>query len=169
MLNLLRKHWVLGVALFALLLVGQPSADAIVSATPVFPQAVGLGLAQFTSSDTPNSTTKTVYTAGANGSKCTAIIGSTTDASAAHQVTLDINRSATAYVVVAVTVAANSGSANGTPPVSFMSPGVWPGLSTDSDGNPFFYMKSGDIIEAQYATAITAAKLLNIIATCSDL
>lgn len=49
-----------------------------------------------------------------------------------------------------------------------MTSTIWPGLPVDSDGNPYILIASGDTIQATFATALTAADVLNIVATCSD-
>lgn len=142
---------------------------AAVTATPVFPQLPGLGLQNFIQGTDTAGTFKAVYTGGTNGSKCVGLIASSTDGSAAHLITIQLKRTATSYTVMAATVAASAGNANGVPPQPLMGPGLWTGLPTDSDGNPFIYLAtSADSIQATYATALTAATQVNVIAVCSD-
>jgi hypothetical protein len=49
-----------------------------------------------------------------------------------------------------------------------MSSVVWPGLPTDSDGNPYYYCASGDTLQAAVLVQITAAKFVNIELVASE-
>jgi hypothetical protein len=44
----------------------------------------------------------------------------------------------------------------------------WPGLPIDSDGNPYFYLASGDTIQCTFATTITSGKAVNIHVVTAD-
>lgn len=142
---------------------------AVVLGTPSFPQTPRLGLQNFIQGTDTAGTFKAVYTGGANGSKCTSLMASSTDGSAAHLITIQLKRSATSYTVVAATVAASAGNANGIPPQPLMTPGIWYGLPADNDSNPTLFLNdASDSIQATYATALTAATQVNVIALCSD-
>ena len=154
-------------ALFVTALTAGFAEAAVTANSTVSPQLPKLGVVQFTSASSFG-TYSTLYTAGADGSKCSAIVATTDDGSAAHVVTIQVVRSATKYGGTAVNVPISSGFANGVPPVNFMSTAVWPGLPLDSEGNPFLFLQSGDTLQATFATPITSAKLLNIIAVCAD-
>lgn len=159
----------MGLGVWLALVFPQTLSNAAVTATPVFPQTPGLGLQNFIQGTDTAGTFKAVYTGGTNGSKCMGLIASSTDGSASHLITIQLKRTATSYTVMAATVAASAGSANGIPPQPLMGPGLWTGLPTDSDGNPFIYLATNaDSIQATYATALTAATQVNVIATCAD-
>lgn len=143
-------------------------AQAVVTPTPIFLQAPKLGLQSFIEGTDSAGTYKTVYTGGANGSKCSALVASSTDASAAHLVTIRIQRGAANYDAVASSVGQSAGTLSGTPPLNLMAPGTWSGLPFDSDGNPFIYLQSGDLIQATFGSALTASSQINIIAVCAD-
>lgn len=131
-------------------------------------QTPKLALVQFSTVDTPG-VLKQLIQGGANGTKITGIYATSNDAGAAHLATLQIQRSGVNYVGVAVSVAANSGAANGTPPVNLMSTAVWPGLPTDSDGNPFLFLQSTlDILMATYGTTLTTGNIVTAQAVAGD-
>jgi hypothetical protein len=113
-------------------------------------------------------TYKTLYTGGANGSKCIAIWENNNDGSAAHLVTIEVVNSAVKYGGVAITTASNQGYVSGTPSVNFFNQAVWPGLPVDSDGNPFIFLANGDTLQATFATALTTSDKINLVAVCSD-
>lgn len=107
-------------------------------------------------------------TAGSNGTKCTAIYATSTDGTNAHLMTLRVLRGSSSYTLTAVSVPLSSGSAAAVPAVNFITAGVTPGLGIDSDGNSFFFLESGDKIQATHATAITTGTQVNLHADCGD-
>jgi hypothetical protein len=121
----------------------------------ITPQAPRLGLQNFSTVDAAG-TYKNVLQGGSNGTKITGIYASSGDTGLAHLMTFQVQRSGTNFGGVAVSVPANAGFANGIPPVNLISTANWPGLPTDSDGNPFLFLQSTlDILVATYATGIS--------------
>ena len=159
------KRVLLG-ALLSLLLSG--SAWAAVTATPVFVQTPNVGVQTFIQGTDSAGTFKTVYTGGANGSKCTALMGISNDNGAAHLLTVRIVHSATNLSIVSATIPV-SGTANTYgATLSLMATNVWVGLPLDSDGNPYFYLANGDTLQATFSTALTATDQINLMAVCGD-
>ena len=121
-------------------------------------------------------TYKTAYTGGANGTKITGIFIGSTDTAVAHLFTVQMSVSTSAHCTpvnlscspgAAATIPINSGIANAVPVFNLLSPGIWPGLPRDSDGNPYLYLSgSSQTIEATYATALTASTIIvmNVVA-----
>ncbi len=68
----------------------------------------------------------------------------------------------------AVTTASSDGFANGVPAKALTSPGNWPGLPLDSDGNPYIVLSPGDTIEATFGTSLTSTDFINVYVACSD-
>ena len=134
----------------------------------VTPQVPNRGIVQFLQGTDSAGTYKTLYTGGANGSKCVGIYATSNDASASHLVTVQIKVSTVYYGGMAVTVPVNSGFANAAPAVNMMAPANWPGLPIDSDGNPFFYLAASDLLVATFATNLTSTDVLNLVAVCAD-
>lgn len=145
-------------------------AHAEAATTPnsvITAQTPNRGVVQFTSSSTAG-TYATLYTAGSNGSRCNGMWMSNNDASATHLVTVQIVNSSTKYGGTALTSVSSAGFANATPAQNLMSSTIWPGLPTDSDGNPYLQLVSGDTIQATFATSITSSDVVNIVVSCAD-
>lgn len=152
-----------------LLLLGATSAHAAVTPNNVItPQLPTRGIVQFLQGTDVAGTYKTLYTAGANGSKCNGMWLTTDDATATHLVTVEVVNTAVKYGGTAVTTTLGAGY-NGTAyATDFMSNGAWPGLPTDSEGNPYLFLQSGDTLQATFATALTAGKKVNLVVNCAD-
>ena len=152
----------------ALSLFASTALAAVTANSVVTPQTPNRGIVQFLQGTDSAGTYKTLYTAGSNGSKCSALWETNNDGSATHLVTVEIVNGGVNYGGVAVTTASNDGYANATPAKNFMAPSNWPGLPLDSDGNPFFFLASGDTLKATFATALTASKWINLAVICAD-
>lgn len=146
----------------------SPALATVTANSIVTPQTPNRGIVQFLQGTDAAGTYKTIYTGGTNGSKCVGLWANTNDGSAGHLVTVQIKVSSVLYGGTAVTVPSNSGFANGTPAINMMSQANWPGLPVDSDGNPFFYLANGDLLQATFATNLTASDVLNLTAVCAD-
>jgi hypothetical protein len=145
--------------------------QAIAATTPnsvITPQTPNRGIVQFLQGTDTAGTYKTLYTAGTNGSKCVALYTNNNDASATHLITVQIVNATILYGGVALTSVSSAGYVSGTPAQALMTPALWPGLPLDSDGNPFLILKSGDTLQATFATALTSTDLINVYAICSD-
>lgn len=141
-------------------------AFAAVTPTPIFPQAVKGPLAQI--SNGTGTTSITFITAGANGSIVKGITCSNTDS---NPYTIQFNkvRSSTSYLMVTLTLAASAGSAAATVPLVVFGTGANTlGLPLDSEGNPFTYIESGDTINVNVTSTVTAAKLVSCYGVQSD-
>lgn len=162
--NMFKK---LGLVL-ALLCMAQPAMAAVTGNNPITAQLPMNGLVQFLQGTDAAGTYKTLYTAGTNGSKISGIFVTSNDASVAHLVTCQIVNTAVKYGGVSATIAVNLGFANAAAPFNLMSQTIWPGLPIDMNGNPYFYLKSGDTLQCTFATALTTSDVLNLIAIASD-
>jgi hypothetical protein len=156
--------------LSASIALGQATSSfAAVTATPVFVQTPNRGIVQFLQGTDVAGTYKTLYTGGTNGSKCTGMYITSND-TAAHLVTIQLVVSGVKYGGTAISTGTTTpGFASGAGALNAMSSINWPGLPTDSDGNPYFYFAgTGDTIQATFATALTASDVINIVAICAD-
>jgi hypothetical protein len=133
----------------------------------VSPQTPNRGILQFTSSSSAG-TYATLYTAGANGSRCYAAWINNNDPSATHLVTLQVVNSTTKYGGTALTTVESAGFTSGNPPQNLLTSAVWPGLPVDAYGNPYIQLISGDTLQATFATSITSSDVVNLFAVCSD-
>lgn len=154
----------LAAALVAIIVAMAAPLFAAVTATPVFVQTPKFGRITITLGNT--TTAQTLYTCGSNGSKIVSVTGTSTDTTA-RDVQLALVAT-TNYVLVTANLPVGAGTSSSSPTVNFLSPTIWPGLPIDSDGNPYFFCQSGDVIAAQAVVTITAAKTINIMAVAAD-
>lgn len=166
------RRWLM----FSGLLLGSVGL-ALAAVTPgsiVTLQAPAVGLVQFLQGTDSAGTYKTLFTAGvggtpsSSGSKCNALWLTTDDGTATHVVTVQVSRGGIRYGGVAVTTTLSQGFVNGTPPLNLFAPTIWPGLPLDSDGNPYLQLMAGDLLQATYATALTASTRINLVINCGD-
>ena len=137
-----------------------------VTATPVFAQTPKCGMVQVVNADGTNS--KIVYTAGANGSKITALLAASNDSSA-RIFLIRITRSAVNYVLTAVSIPANSGTDGTAPSVDLLSSSMFTGLPVDNDGQKYLLLESGDTLTVALSTsAVTSGKTVHFKAIGAD-
>lgn len=136
-----------------------------VSNLPIFPQALNLGVQTIVNAD--GTTPKTVFTAGANGSKVETIEISSTDTTN-RDVQLFVTRSATNYLMATVQVKASAGNANNVPSTNILGSTQLPAIAADANGNPTLFLKSGDTLSIGTTTAVTAGKTITIITNGGD-
>lgn len=152
----------------ALALVAAPARAATTPNSIVTPQTPNRGIVQFLQGTDSAGTYKTLYTAGANGSRCYGMWMTNNDASATHLITVQIVNGGVKYGGTALTTVSSAGFVSGTSAQSLMTSSVWPGLPIDQYGNPYLQLASGDTLQATFATALTATDLINIVVSCSD-
>lgn len=128
----------------------------------ITPQTPNRGLVRFLMGTDSPGTYKTLYTAGANGSRCYGIWSSSTDA-VAHPVQLGIFNSGVEYFGVGFTSASYAAQIT---TINVMT--GWVGLPVDQYGNPYIQMVSGDTLQATFSTAGTATASVYLYASCSD-
>ena len=152
----------------AALVLSVSSALAATGNNPITPQTPNNGKVHFTSSSTAG-TYVTLYTSPnpGSGSVCTGI-GATNNDTVAHVVTLQVYNNSVAYGGAAASVAANSGFASGTNPVTLLNSTIWPWLPKDQFSNPVLILVAGDTLQATFATAITSGDAVNVYAICWD-
>lgn len=122
-------------------------------------QAPNRGHVQIVNAD--STAQKTVYTAGAAGSKLTGLLASSSD-TGAKIVQVSVTTAGTSFLIGSVNVPAASGTDGVTPSVNLFSPSLLPGLPLDSDGNPYLLLVSGDTLTVAVTVAVTAAKTLTV-------
>jgi len=155
--------------LLALALSTSVAFGAVTPNNIVVPQALSRGVVQFTSSDVAG-TYKTLFTAGANGSRCNGMYSTTSDTTN-HLLTLQVQNSGIKYGGTAWNAGTLlAGYSNGVATVGPLLQNnniIWP-LPLDADGNAWFYMNNGDSLVVTFATAITAATKVNVVVFCMD-
>lgn len=136
-----------------------------VTNTPIYPQAINVGLITVANADAQ--AYKTVFTAGTNGSKIEALVVSSTDTSN-RDITINITRSAVNYQLTQVSIPLTAGTVNSVPTVDILRSAQIPGLSYDSNGNRYLYLKSGDTLTVNAPVTVTSAKILTVVAQGGD-
>ena len=136
-----------------------------VTATPVFVQTPKITPQTFANAD--GTTKKTIFTAGANGSKVVAILAGSTD-TAARTAQLWLTRSAVSYLLGTVVVAIGAGSDGTARTANLMPSTLMDGLPLDNDGQRYLYLESGDTLQVGFTVAVTAAKQIDINAIGAD-
>jgi hypothetical protein len=155
------------------ILVATPALAAVTPNSVVTMQAINRGQVQFLQGTDAAGTYKTIYTAGANGSRCVGLEVNNNDGTAIHLVTIQRVNGAVKFGGVALNTVLSAGFINGVPSqliikVPSSNPGLW-FLPDDSDGNSYIQMITGDSLQATYATALTTATVINILTYCGDL
>lgn len=153
-------------AVAALLLLGTASV-ALASVTQngfVTPQTLDNGVVAFTSSSTPGQQ-QTIFTGGANGSKCNAgwIVGNS-----ATNINISIGTFGFYDVTIQIIGGVSPGYGTASPAISFMSAVAWPALPLDSDGNPYLILKSGQTLVAAISAAPSAGSNMVVKAQCAN-
>lgn len=144
---------------------------AVTPNSAVTPQTPKITPQNFVQGTDSAGTFKTIYTAGANGSKITGINVTTDDGSATHVLTLSLTRSATNYALTAYTLPVNSGTDGSTSAIDLLAGGpngLLPGLPVDNDGQRYLFLESGDTLRMTFATALTASKRIDVAVIGAD-
>lgn len=150
------------------LLFSFPAFAATTPNSVITAQTPNRGIVQFLQGTDSAGTYKTVYTAGSNGSKIVGLFSTNNDSSVTHLITCQVVNGGVKYGGVSITSVLSAGFANVTPAQNLLSPTNWAGLPTDSDGNPFLYMISGDTLQCTFATSLTSTDLINIVTVAAD-
>lgn len=131
-----------------------------VTATPICPQAINVGVITIVTADAQAQ--KVAFTAGANGSKIEAMNLSSTD-TVARDVSVYLTRTAVNYLLTTVSVPAGAGAPGAPaaiPSVDVLQNLQIPSLAFDAYGNNVLYLKSGDTLTINAPVSVTAAKTI---------
>jgi hypothetical protein len=132
----------------------------------ITPQTPNRGGVRFNQGTDGPLTYKTLYTAGANGSRCYTVLASNND-SVTHALVLTVYNAGTQYLNIEITTSATAGNVSGTPPNNLIG-AFSGGLPVDQNGNPFIQLISGDTLQMEYGTALTSATFIAGYAYCVD-
>lgn len=110
---------------------------------PTFVKTPNLGATQITTG-TGSSTVVTVYSGAANGTKIPGFIAAGIGTSGAFDVQWGASSGGTLYIYGTVSVPAGAGSTSGIVSVNMLNSTNSPGLTIDSDGNPFIFLASSN-------------------------
>jgi hypothetical protein len=134
------------------------------SASPSFISTPQTPAAQFANAD--STTFKTVFTAGASGSRVDSLFCTNTDTANAYVVQLALQKSAVDYVLGEVTVAIGSGTNGTAKSVALLNPSDIPGL-TYTEGGALF-LATGVALRARVKTAVAGSNTVQIVGVAGD-
>lgn len=135
------------------------------TATPIFPQTIQNWAVKILAADT--TTTKTLVTAGANGSKIETI-NVASDDTAAKTLIFYLNDGTTDYLLTWINIPLTSGFLTTAPAVACLQSSQWPSTDYDSNGNKVFFLKAGWKLNVAAQATLTTAKTIHITASGSD-
>lgn len=137
------------------------------ASTPFFLGSVKVSAVQILPADTTS--LKTLFTAGASGSKVNAIFVSSTDTSA-RDVQLVMTIGGTDYIIGTHTVPINTGNTNAAPALNLLSvSSISPAFAHDQDGNHHLLLPASATLRVRLASgAVTASRVINFIAQGGD-
>jgi hypothetical protein len=130
-----------------------------VTTTPALPQTPQLGVTQLAHAQSAN-TLVTVATAGTNGSKVNSVWATNTDPANAYLTQVWLTRSGTNFLLGTVNVPVSAGNTAAAPSVNIF--GGITGLPLDSDGNPYVYLQSGDVLAVSATTQVASSQTLTV-------
>lgn len=134
----------------------------------VLPQVPRIETQNFVQGTDSSGTLKAIFTPGANGSKVNSIMLTSRDDTVAHDVLLYLTRSGTDYLLGSVPVAIEAGHDGATPAANGFDATLLPGLPVDNDGQPYLLLEAGDVLKADFVTALTAGKRIDILTVGAD-
>lgn len=153
--------------LLAIILIPIAAYAAVTPNSFVTPQGPTVALGIFLQGTDVAGTYKTMYTAGANGSRCYSISVSNNDSSATHLVLFRFAQGATQYGGASFTTALSAGFSNLNPPQDGIQ--AFGGtLPKDAYGNQYIQLAFGQVLQATFFTALTAGTAIWVQMACAD-
>lgn len=100
---------------------------------------------------------KVLITGSANGDKIVSVMGTSTDSVSARDVQVWLQKAGAGvfYLLITVSIPANSGNTNALFPIQLFT--NW-SLPTDNDGQKYLFVEPTDVITIASTTTVTAAK-----------
>jgi len=138
-----------------------------VTASPIFPQALVMGVQNIKNADA--STLKTLITGGANGTKVVSVQATSTETASARVIALWLTRNAVSYLITSVNVPVNSGFDGTTATIDLMNITQNVGLpaaagTTAFDGQTYIILQYNDTLQVSSTTTVTAGKEIDLVA-----
>lgn len=137
-----------------------------VTTTPAYLQTIINKVVTIVNADSTN--LKTVYVAGANGSRFTSLLV-TSDDSSNRDLKIYWTISGTDYLLGIVQIPLTAGTVNTVPTVNLFNSTNFPGLSVDSNGNRYMDLASGTTLKVAAGSAVTTAKTITVAGYGADL
>jgi hypothetical protein len=136
------------------------------TATPIYPQTIKNWAVQILPADT--TTIKTLVTGGTNGSVVEWLNVTSTD-SANKDLLWYLNDGTTNYLISTQSTPLNSGNTNAVAAVAPLNnTTLFSSVPFNNSGNKFIYVANGWSLRVSAGTAVTAARVINIVAHGGD-
>lgn len=134
------------------------------SASPSFIATPRNPIQSFANAD--STTFKSVFSAGASGSRLDSLIGTNTDTTAAYVVQLAIQKSSVDYVIGEVTVPIGAGTNGSAKSVAMLNSTDIPGLAYTENGA--LYLETGCVLRARMKTAVAGVFAVQLVGIGGD-
>ena len=108
---------------------------------PTFVKSPNAGIARISNTSSASSIV-TVYTGGTNGSKVNSLVAAAVNTTAAFDIQWGIQSGSTIGLIGTSSVPIGAGQVSSVPSVNLFNMNSCPGLSLDSDGNPYCFLPS---------------------------
>lgn len=136
-----------------------------VSNQPIYPQTIVSAVAQIQNSD--GTTLKTLFTAGANGSRIENILVSSTDTTN-RDLMFYVTVGGTDYLLATIQCPLTSGNSNTVGPLFALSNTLFIGLNTDPNGNKYIYLANGAVLKAKAGSTVTSGRVIQFLIQGGD-
>lgn len=136
-----------------------------VTNTPVYPQTITVTPITIVNADSTNK--KTLYTAGANGSRIENVSVTNTD-TAGYTLNIYITQGGTDYLLGTVSLPLSAGNTTAAPTFNLLTNSNFAVLCKDANGNSYLYLSSGSTLKAAVTVAVTAAKTVTFLTQGGD-
>ena len=133
---------------------------------PIFPQKIQAWALQLLNAT--GTTITTLLTAGSNGSVVESLNVTNTDSGVAYTLQFYLNDGTTNHLLGSVNVPLSSGNTTAAPAVDILRQGLIPGVVLDANGNYVLNIPSGYALKVAVTVAVTAAKVVDVVAMGSD-
>lgn len=134
------------------------------SASPSFIATPRNPVQSFANAD--STTFKSVFSAGASGSRLDSLIGTNTDTTAAYVVQLAIQKSSVDYVIGEVNIPIGSGTNGSAKSVAMLNSTDIPGLTYTENGS--IYLETGCVLRARVKTAVAGVYTVQLAGVGGD-
>jgi hypothetical protein len=134
------------------------------AATPGFASTPKITPQSILPADT--TTKKTIFTAGASGSKVVAVLATSTD-TGTRIIQLWLTRSGTSYLLGSCLIGIGAGTDGAAVTANILT--MMMALPKDNDGQRYVFLESGDTLQASVTVTVTAAKEIDITAIGGNL
>lgn len=134
------------------------------SSSPQFITTVRNPVQSFANAD--GTSFKSVFSAGASGSRIDTLFGTNTDTANAYVVQLSIRKSSVDYVIGEVNIPIGAGTNGSAKSVAMLNATDIPGLAYTENGA--LYLETGCVLRARVKTAVAGVNTVSLVGVAGD-